>query len=265
MPIAVAVMLSALSAAVLFLVAMALGLSFMTKKPHYRLLFLQWLGALGILVGVAVTHVIAFEAVSRAAGERGAMHALGIALGRATYGHVVAACVAVGLVAAGVYARRLLRVPDDYVARSGFRLGAVLALVGLVGLPLARDVSAAMVLCSLLIVVAAFAATTLLWRRYAREPAWQLRAFAAVSPLALLVLLAAAFLAPLGPLPDEARVGIVAVDVALLVLTAVLFLRLARRSPDVRSPEARRVDAQRVRRRPAPRSLTMGVSRHAGR
>ena len=265
MSVAIAVFLVALGFAVLLLVVAAAGLSLATQKPHYARLRSQWTAALAILLSVATIHVIALELVTGAAGDRGVMHGLALGLALAPYAYAVGGCVAVGLAAAGAYARGLLRFPDDYVARSGFRVGAVLAFIGLVGLPLGFGVSLATVGLAVLVAVAGLIAVSWLSGRYAREPGWLLRLFVAASPLGVLALAAVGVLGPSVPLATAAPGAVVVVDALLVIFAAALFLHLTKQSPDVRSLGARIEDAARAGRVPAPGSPTMEVPRHAGR
>ncbi len=191
----------------------------------------------------------AVELVAPAAGEGGALRVIGATLLQGGYGYAVAACVAVGLATAGAYARGLVRFPDDYAARAACRIGTAIALIGLIGLPLARGVSAIAVGGSILVALVAAAALTWLWHEYAREPPWLLRAFVALSPFGLLAILAVRPVEPLAAFAEGTPRAIVAVDVVLFVLGAALFQRLARLRPDVRSLAA----------------FTMEVSRHGGR
>jgi cytochrome bd-type quinol oxidase subunit 1 len=107
------------------------------------------------------------------------------------------ALTGVSLVVAGVYAWQLLRCEDDYRARSGFRIGVTLALIGQVAQFLSRNSSVFGVVVVILIGVASLLAVEWLMRRHAREPRWLLGVSAFALPAAAA---ASLLLDPAGPI-----------------------------------------------------------------
>lgn len=262
--IIVAVSLAALSFGMLVLAVTARAFAFESHKPHYALLFRQWTRALALLVALLVVHVATAEFV----GRRGFLDVLGACLASFPFGFAMAGLAGVGLVTAGGHALGALHVPYDYLSRSGFRIGAMVALVGLALLPLGFGPSWFTVACSVVLVLAIFAALSLLlWRRHAREAPWQLRAFVGVAPagLLLLVLLAALVVLPLPPLVRGEDGVVTIVDLVLLAVAAIALRRLAVERPDLRSLDARLTEACHGTREATYQPLAVEGPRHAGR
>jgi cytochrome bd-type quinol oxidase subunit 1 len=217
--------LIALCFAPFVLVAVARVLFVWSKKPHYRLLSWHWGAAALLLAMIGAIHGIALglpPGIDLAEGARQASERASRLFG--------AALTAVSLGIAGVYAWQLLRCEDDYHARSGFRIGVTLALIGLVAQFLSRHSTVFGVAVVILIGVASLLAVEWLMRRYAREPRWLL----GLSVLALPA--AAAAIVVLGAEPRSARV---AIDDVLATVAPVLLVQLLSKRARVAAIAAR--------------------------
>src|SRR5262249_32210172 len=128
------------------------------------------------------------------------------------------------------YALVLLRREDDYRARSGYRIGVSLGFAGwLLQLVLHRPDAVGLVVAALLVVIGLLAIEAL-WRVYAREPVWLLRACAVALPVI------AATVALLGARPRHQLRVALAVDAVLIVAGAFLLAWIGREGRGVASP-----------------------------
>lgn len=260
--IIVAIALAASSFGLLVLALTARVLAAESHKPHYAILSRQWAGALGLLLVLLVIHVVVGELV----GSRGFVDVLGACLEAFPFGFATAGLAAVGLASAGGHALGVLHLPGDYLSRSGFRISAMVALVGLVLLPIGFHLSWMSVACSVLLALLVFAVLSLsLWHRHAQEAPWQLRTFVVAAPagLLLLVLLAAVVVVPLPPLVRGAHGVVTLVDLVLLAIAGVALRRLMGERPDLRSLDARLTES--ARSDAIDERFAMEGPRHAGR